>query len=195
MKRSRKEHYPVFLNLAGRTVLLVGDGPLAEGKRKALGEAGARIRRVKEAAFRERHLQGVDLAICASENESLNRKVSKAAVRRRIFVNVVDRPALCSFIAPARVRKGFLQIAISTGGRSPALAVRVKEEIAAFLGDEYGDFLDLLASVRERVFARNPTAKARAKIFHRMVRSKALDLLRDRRPREARLVIEKIAQV
>src|SRR5713226_4565593 len=120
------KHYPVFLNLKGRTVLVVGDGAEADGKLPGLRQAGAKARRVRGGLFRVSHLRGVDLVICAGSDEKLNRRVYKLASARHIFCNVVDRPPLCSFIAPAIVHKGNLQIAISTGGRSPALAVRVK---------------------------------------------------------------------
>ena len=186
-------HYPVFLDLTGRNVLLVGDGPAAEGKEQALLEAGAKIRRVNASDFRPGHLKDVVLVIYATSDEDFNARVSALAAAQRIFCNVVDRPALCSFIAPAVVRKGHVQIAISTGGRSPALAVRLKEEIAKTVGDEYGELLELLASLREQVAARNPTPEARARVFHSMVDSPALDLLRNGRPDEARRLLESLA--
>lgn len=165
------KHYPVFLDLRGRRVLLIG----AAAKIPDLRAAGAKVRTRR--GFRVADLRGVDLAIC--DNAKVGHRVYKAATARHIFCNVVDVPPLCSFIAPAIVRKGHLQIAISTGGRSPALAVRVKEEIARLLGDEYAELLDLLTPLRRRVFARHPhDSAARSRVFQAMVRGPALDLLR-----------------
>jgi siroheme synthase-like protein len=168
--------YPVFLDLTGRKVLVVGDGPLAEGKLAALQECGAEV--VRTSSFQPARLEGVWLVICASNDEGLNRRVSEAAAARRIFCNIVDRTALCSFLAPAIICRGELQVAVSTGGRSPALAVRVKEEIAALLGPEYGELLDLIAERRPRVFAAESDPARRAAIFQAMVRGPALELLR-----------------
>ncbi len=206
--------YPVFLNLTGRRVLVVGGGPVAERKVLSLLEAGAKVRLVspqitpalralvskrrvtyRHRKFRKADVAGVDLVICATGDERVNRRVYALATARRLFANVVDRPALCSFIAPAVVRKGDVQIAISTGGRSPALAVRIKEEIAGLVGNEYAELLDLLAAVRPRVLARIRTPEERARIFHAIVRSPALDLLRQGRRREALRQVRKIAKL
>lgn len=179
------KHYPVFLNLTGRRVLLVGDGHELDGKLPALRAAGAKVKRVRE--FRSADLRGVDLVICSSNDKRLNQRVYQAASRRHIFCNVVDKPPLCSFIAPAIVRKGELQIAISTGGRSPALAVRVKEEIARALGDEWAELLDLITPLRPRVFARFPDdPAARSRVFQAMARGPALKLLRAGRKADAK---------
>lgn len=165
------KHYPAFLDLRGRRVLLIG----ASGKIPDLRAAGAKIRRRR--GFRVSDLRGVDLVIC--DNPKVSHRVYKAACARHIFCNIVDVPPLCSFIAPAMVRKGNLQVAISTGGRSPALAVRVKEEIARLLGDEYAELLDLITPLRRRVFASFPDDPAvRAKAFQAMVRGPALDMVR-----------------
>lgn len=186
-------YYPVFLNLEGRRVLVVGHGRVADAKAQSLLEAGAKVRRVSGRRFQKRDLAGVNLVICATSNERLNRRASALATARRLFVNVVDRPELCSFIAPAVVRKGHVQIAISTGGHSPALAVKLKEEIAKTIVDAYGELLDLLAGLRPRVLARIPNPAARAKIFQNIVRGRALELLRHGRRLAARRLIERTA--
>ena len=182
------KHYPVFLDLKDRKVLLVGSGHELDGKLPGLREAGAKVRRVR--GLRVSDLSGVDLVICSSNDPKLNRRVYQAASKRHIFCNVVDKPPLCSFIAPAIVRKGHLQVAISTGGRSPALAVRVKEEIARALGDEWGELLDLITPLRSRVFARYPQDQAaRSRVFQAMARGPALELLRAGRKAEARKLL------
>jgi len=182
-------HYPVFLNLDGLTVVLIGDesplGQSAEGRAPSLREAGANIRRVAPTDFRPETLDGASLAICGTEDEALNARVSEAARERRIFCNIVDRPPLCSWIAPAVVRRGPLQIAVSTGGRSPALAVRIKETIDSTIGPEYETLLEMLYAFRDSVRERAATPEARSKIFQAMARGPALDLIREGRVEEA----------
>src|SRR5579871_4231952 len=164
-------HYPVFLNLTGSIVILMGDG--AEARVPHLIAAGATIRRVSPTKFTPESLDGSSLVICATDDEPLNARLSQAARDRRIFCNVLDRPPLCSWIAPAVVRRGQLQVAISTGGKSPALAVRIKETIDQMLGPEYTELLDMLASFRERIQQVAPTFEERSKIFQSMARGPA----------------------
>jgi siroheme synthase-like protein len=181
-------HYPVFLNLTGLTVVLIGDG--ANDRVPHLESAGATIRRVDPNQFLPETLDGASLVICASLDEPLNARVSAAARERNIFCNVLDRPQLCSWIAPAVVRRGSLQIAISTGGKSPALAVRIKETIDGMLGPEYSELLDMLAGFRDRVRERATTFEARSKVFQAMARGPALDLLRLGKREEAERVLQ-----
>src|SRR5437016_803674 len=141
------EHYPVYLNLSGLTVVLIGEG--AEARVPHLEAAGATIRRVSPTDFGPSRLDGASLVICAlpldPSYDALTARVSEAARERRILCNVLDRPSLCSWIAPAVVRRGPLQIAISTGGQSPALAVRLKETIDTMLGPEWSELLAMLS--------------------------------------------------
>jgi siroheme synthase-like protein len=178
-------HYPVFLNLSGLTVALIGDGPEAEGRVPALIAAEATIRRLSPTDFSSEQLDGASLVICATNDEPLNARVSDAARARNIFCNVLDRPPLCSWIAPAVVRRGPLQIAVSTGGRSPALAVRIKETIAEVIGPEYETFLDMLYAMRDRVRERASTQAERGTIFQSMARGPALEMIREGRVEDA----------
>ena len=182
-------HYPVFLDLTGMIAVLIGDqsplGQAAEGRAPSLIEAGATIRRVAPTEFQPDTLDGASLVVCGSVDEELNARVAAAARERRIFCNIVDRPALCSWIAPAIVTRSSLQIAISTGGKSPALAVRVKEAVDAAIGPEYAIFLDMLYALRDRVREQAATPEARAVIFQAMARGPALDLIRAGRVADA----------
>ena len=187
-------HYPVFLNLDGLTVVVIGDasslgqsalGQSAEARTPNLQAAGATIRRVSVTDFRPEALDGASLVVCGSEDEALNARVSDAARERRIFCNILDRPALCSWIAPAVVRRGPLQIAVSTGGRSPALAVRIKETIDRTIGAEYETLLEMLYALRDSVRERAGTPEARGRIFQAMARGPALELIREGNVEEA----------
>ncbi|HAY22062.1 MAG TPA: siroheme synthase, partial [Desulfobacterales bacterium] len=133
--------YPVFLNIDGRPCLVVGGGAIGERKVQDLLLAGARVSVVSREAtptlldlarrgeilyrqedFTPEHLDGMVLVIGATNNLQTNREISAAAQARGLPVNIVDAPALCTFIVPATVRRGELTLAIGTGGQSPALA-------------------------------------------------------------------------
>jgi siroheme synthase-like protein len=191
------EYYPVYLNLNGCMVLVVGGGRVAARKVESLRAAGAAVRVVspelepslsasvehsliehRARPFQEEDLADVSLVISATDDPVVNERVYRLAQARRIFCNVVDQPSLCSFIAPAVIRQGNIRIAISTGGRSPALAVRIKKEIAARIDSAYAELLEILASLRSQVADCFPGPEARAEIYHAIAESEALELLR-----------------
>ncbi len=165
-------------------------GQGAEGRIPHLEAAGAVIRRVAANEFLPENLDGASLIVCGTSDEGLNARVAEAAGQRRIFCNVLDRPALCSWIAPAMVRRGSLQIAVSTGGQSPALAVRIRDAVDRAIGPEYSTLLEMLSALRDRVREHATTPEARAKVFQAMVRGPALDLVCEGRTAEAKRVLE-----
>jgi siroheme synthase-like protein len=190
-------HYPVFLDLRGRRCVVVGGGALAEGKVAHLLEAGAeavvvsaevteRIRRWAEEGrltwvarpYRWGDLDGAWLGISAPEDRATNVAVSEEAKTRRVWLNAVDDPPHCSAIAPAVYRQGDLVVAVSTSGKAPALAVRLRDRFAAQLGPEYGEFLELVGEVRGEIARRVPAFRERAALWYRIVDSEILDLLR-----------------
>ena len=191
------KYYPAFLDLRGRWVLVVGGGQVAERKVAQLLESGARVRvvspdltqtlaRLAQAGqisyrwgeFDEADLDSVWLVIGATDDGRVNTQVAQAAERRNLFCNIVDVPSLCSFLAPAIVARGDVLIAISTSGHSPALAQRLKREIAAHVGPEYGQLADLMSRWRSHVMEKIPHQSQRADLFHRLVESDILNLLR-----------------
>jgi siroheme synthase-like protein len=206
-------YYPVNLDLRDRCVLIVGGGAVAEGKATQLVAAGAHVRIVSPTLtvglselvdqgviayradlFAESDLDGVALVISATDDQEVNETVAMAAARRGLLCNVVDQPALCNFITPALVVRGDLQISISTGGGSPALAQRVKREVAERIGEEYGELLELAAEMRAEARRRTPDFEQRRALLHAFVESAALDLLRAGRRAEAqRLARELLA--
>jgi siroheme synthase-like protein len=141
-------YYPVFLNLRGRSVLVAGAGKVALRKVRGLIEAGAEVTVVspraepdfeslpiawKKRRFRRSDVTGKALVFAATNDREVNRFVAEAAAAEGIPVNVADAPAECSFLVPARIRHGDLQVAISTSGRSPRLAVALRKKIEAVL--------------------------------------------------------------
>lgn len=180
--------FPLFADLRGRAVLVVGGGVVARRKIEALLQAGAdvvvvasrlvpeldqwvRLGRVQHrgTAFDSAHLQGVWLVIAASGDASVNRAVADAAAARGIFANVVDDAALSSVHVPARVRRGRLQIAISTGGAAPVLARRLRERFDAELDGSLESLVDLLARERARIRRRFPRAGQRRRFFEQLL--------------------------
>jgi precorrin-2 dehydrogenase/sirohydrochlorin ferrochelatase len=101
-------------------------------------------------SYRPGDLEDAFLVIAATDDAAVNRQVWEEARERSILINVVDKPALCTFIAPAVVRRGALTLAISTGGRSPTLARRFRERLEQELDPAYGPFVDLLGELRQR---------------------------------------------
>jgi siroheme synthase-like protein len=196
--------YPINLNLQDRAVLVVGGGLVAEGKTEQLLKSGARVSLVspeltarlceitaaglihhRRGEFSQDDLNGVMLVISATNCQTTNETVARAASERRLLCNVVDQPALCNFITPAVVERGRLQISISTGGGSPSLAQRVKREVAALIDEEYGELLEVVAELRREAHRLIPDYQGRRQLLQAFVESEALELLRGGRRKEA----------
>jgi precorrin-2 dehydrogenase/sirohydrochlorin ferrochelatase len=164
--------FPMFLKLEARRCLVVGAGSVAAGKIDGLVETGARVLvvatwalpQVTERAeagqielqlrpFSLDDLTGAFLAIVATSSADLNREIYREALRRGVLCNVVDVPELCDFYYPAVVRRGDLQIAISTNGQSPALAKRLREQLEQQFGPAYAEWISDLGATRKLVMA------------------------------------------
>ncbi len=160
-------YYPVFLNIQDKPCVVIGGGEVAERKVNILLEEGALVTVVsrdltdelKELArrgaiqvvprdYRSGDLKGALIAFSATDNQAVNRRVSEEGRQERVLVNVVDDPELCDFIVPSRIRRGDITIAISTSGRSPALARKIRTDLEASIGPEYDALASLLSQVR-----------------------------------------------
>ena len=157
--------YPVNLVLDGRSCLVVGGGRVALRKVEGLTACGARVRVVAPRitpdllafpgvmcdlrAWRPGDLVGMWLVIAATDDPAVNRAVFEAGEQAGTWVNGADDPANCSFTLPSVVRRGDLQVTVSTGGRSPALATWLRRRLEGEIGPEYADLLDLLAAERD----------------------------------------------
>lgn len=133
-------YYPIFLDLQGRTAIVVGGGRVAARKAAGLAEAGAHVRviapsissglRAQEIVrrpYRSGDLKGAVLAIAATDDRQVNHAIASEALRRSIPVNVADSLEECTFLAPSRISRGKLQIAVSTGGQDPRLAKQLRQ--------------------------------------------------------------------
>jgi siroheme synthase-like protein len=167
--------------------LVVGAGTVAEAKVRSLLKGGADVRVVGPKAtqtlrqwaregklvwhvrsFVPSDLEGMFLVVVATSSRWLNERVYQEAARRRVLCNVVDDPARCDFYYGAVVRRGPLQIAISTTGCSPALAQRLKGELEKQFGPEYGARVEQLGKTRRRLFARTMDPKRRQRLLHHL---------------------------
>ncbi|MBI4970607.1 MAG: bifunctional precorrin-2 dehydrogenase/sirohydrochlorin ferrochelatase [Candidatus Omnitrophica bacterium] len=155
-------YYPIFLNLRGRSCLVIGKGIEARRKSKALREAGAKVSVVSKPPAR---LEKFFLVVAATNNPAWNRQISKMCFRQNKLVNVVDVPGLCNFIHPSRFRQGPLQIAVSTGGASPALARHIRETVQKNWGKSWGRLLEFLKKNRRGISKKMANTRFRRKIF------------------------------
>src|ERR1700722_9456558 len=165
-------YIPIFLDVTGRECVVVGGGEVAARKVESLLEAGARVTVVSPhlsppleslAAngsmthiardYQRGDIRGCVLVYAATDDPKLHRELAAEARALGIPVNVVDVPELCTFIAPAVVKRGELQIAISTGGASPAFAARLRRNLEDQFGDEYARTLEVLRAARRRLHA------------------------------------------
>jgi precorrin-2 dehydrogenase / sirohydrochlorin ferrochelatase len=183
----------MFLKLAGRRCIVVGGGAVGEDKIAGLLEAGAELvvvapevtHKVKEWAatgkivrrarcFSPADLEGAFLVVAATSRPGVNHLVFREARQRGVLCNVVDDPERCDFYYPAVLRRGRLQIAISTGGSSPALARRLRQELEHQFSTYYGAWLEELAETRRRLIS-TPDAGQRRRWLHGLASREAFE--------------------
>ena len=175
-------YYAAFLDVTRRRCLVVGGGEPALAKAHGLLEAGAQVTVVWdrfvpafrtldvsliERRFNDDDVGGTAVVIDASGDEATGVEVSRAAQARGIPVNVLDRPALCTFIAPALVRRGPLQVAVSTSGRSPFLAAHLRRLIERWVGEEWGGMVARTGRLRDRLRQRGVSIPEQTRVFLR----------------------------
>lgn len=179
--------FPAFLKLDGRRCLVVGAGRIAEEKIESLLRAGgkivvvapeateriqawARARKIRwhRRKFSVRYLNGAFLVIAATPSPKLHAQIFKQARRLGVLCNSVDDPAHCDFYYGSVVRRGELQIAISTGGHSPALAQRLRKKLEKQISAEYEQFVTTLGAARKRMFAKTMTPALRKELLHKL---------------------------
>jgi precorrin-2 dehydrogenase/sirohydrochlorin ferrochelatase len=190
-------YFPVFLDLKNRKCVVVGGGRVAERKIQNLRKAGAAVtvvsprltpalERLKETkgiehrrrAYKTGDLKAAFLAVAATDHRPTNEKVFREASARKIPVNAVDDPVHCTFIVPAVISRGDILIAISTGGRSPALAKALRKKLEREVGGEYSSLLKLIGAVRKSILPLNWGPMKNQKIYRRLLQEDVLDLLR-----------------
>jgi precorrin-2 dehydrogenase / sirohydrochlorin ferrochelatase len=201
--------YPVILSdLEHARCVVIGAGKVAARKVAGLLEAGARpivispelcpelcalegCATILCRPYQQGDLDGAFLVIAATDDRAINREIAETCRRRGILVNVVDRPELCTFTAPAVVRRGDLLIAIATGGRSPALARFLRETLESLIDPAYGELLAILGDLRDDIRSRVPRSEQRS-VWRELLDGRLLARLRSDGEADARLLARHI---
>ena len=192
-------YYPIFLNIENQACLVVGGGEVGMRKVETLLRCDARVgvvspeigswlaEKIEEGSvelvgshYEENHLQQRFLVIAATDDLELNCRIAQDADKRGILCNVVDYPQEGNFILPSLVQRGALTLAISTSGKSPALARQIRLDLEQRFGPEYADFLELMGAVRGRLLKESQDSKANKEKFTQLVQSPLLELVRRR---------------
>jgi len=197
--------FPLFLKLEKRRCLVVGAGSIAESKIAGLVDTGAHVRVVAPEAtpqvrawassrkidwqqriFRPADLRGMFLVVAATPSAALHERIFRAARRLGVLCNIVDVQRLCDFYYPAVVRRGALQIAVSTTGHSPALAQRLRKELEGYFGAEYEEWLVSVGKAREKIHAKKLKPGKRKQLLHQLVSQEAFETFRENWKRKRR---------
>jgi len=193
--------YPIFLELSGRRVVLVGGGAVAVRKAEALLAAGARLVVVTAQAsdtltslctrtgaelirskYSKQYIGQAVLVIAATNDTKTNEQIYRDCQALEILCNVVDSPELCDFFVPAVVKRGDLQIAIGTDGYCPAYAGHVRKQIEALFGEEHGRFLSELQAVRKQIIEALPNPADRKSLLGRFVDNESFEYFKTNGP-------------
>src|SRR5215211_8401903 len=210
-QKAMNTYYPVYIQLREQPCVVIGGGKIAEGKVEGLLAAQAKVtvispdltpplRELAEEkqitylarAYQPGDLTGAFMVICATDQAEVNHQVWQEASANRQLVNVVDDTPRCNFIAPSILRKVDLTIAISTSGKAPALAVRLKEWLQGELGPEYARFLELAGELRQPLAQHVPDFETRKALWYELVDSEILDALARDDEASAREIISRI---
>jgi precorrin-2 dehydrogenase/sirohydrochlorin ferrochelatase len=194
--------YPIFLELAGRRVVIVGGGAVAARKAEAILKAQARLIVVAEhiyealrglckgakadsasspqaelieSKYAKDYLAGATLVIAATDNEKLNGQIYRDCQELEILCNVVDSPKLCDFYVPAVVRRGDLQIAVGTEGNCPAYAGHIRGKLEKIFTEKHGEFLAELETIRERIIEKVQDPAERKTLLGKLADDKSFD--------------------
>ncbi|MBW2709343.1 MAG: bifunctional precorrin-2 dehydrogenase/sirohydrochlorin ferrochelatase [Deltaproteobacteria bacterium] len=203
--------YPIFVQLEGKKVVVVGGGNVAHRKVLALLECGASVylagRELVAALeqmvekgeihflgreFKDEYLDPAFMTIAATDDKDLNHRISACAREKGVLVNAVDQPPDCDFIVPSILKRGDLLIAISTSGKSPALARRIRKGLEAQFGQEYEMFLTMMGRLRKEILSLGLPQKENSRIFQKIVDSDLLENFSDDFPQKMAVYLKKV---
>ena len=204
-------YYPAFLDLRGLDCVVIGGNEHAVAKANGLLDSGAVVTVIAETIheslqwlvrskkvtwlnreYKDNDLEGAFLVISVLMSSATNTLIRAEAKRRKILINAMDDVPNCNFIAPSILRRGPLTVAISTSGKAPALAVRIRESLAEKIGEEYSQFLEIIGPLRDELVLRFPDFESRRARWYELVDSDILSLLKAGRESEAH---ERIAEI
>jgi precorrin-2 dehydrogenase/sirohydrochlorin ferrochelatase len=194
------KYYPVNLDIQNKACLVVGGGSVGTRKVKTLVKCGAGVTvvspdmsfelksmgdhkkiKLKNRVYETKDLQGMFLVIGATGNETVNRKISEDAGRLNMLCNIADVPDACNFILPAFVEQGDLVISVSTSGKSPAFAKKLKTDLEKTFGEEYAIFLELMGAIRKKLLSEKHAPEAHKHLFDRLIENNLPELIKQRK--------------
>jgi precorrin-2 dehydrogenase/sirohydrochlorin ferrochelatase len=191
-------YYPINLDIKNRNVLVVGGGGVGSRKVKTLLSCGARVTvvsrevsaqlqalaasgeiRLEQRSYQSDDLDGMFLVIGATNDEKLNRQISSDAEQLNTLCNIADRPEVCNFILPSIVHRDDLVITISTSGKSPALAKKLRKDLEKQFGEEYGKLLRLMGAIRKKLLRQAHEPEAHKPIFEQLINSDLIGMIQE----------------
>ena len=203
--------YPIFLELSGRRVVVIGGGAVAVRKVQTLLAAGARLVIVSKDAdetltalcqgakaelikskYSKDYLVGAVLAIAATNDHKLNKQIYKDCQELEILCNVVDAPELCDFLVPAVVKRGDLQIAVGTGGSCPAYAGHLRNKLERIFTDKHGEFLAELETFRKRIIKEVADLSYRKTLLGQLADDRSFEYFIQNGPAQWRVFVNKL---
>ena len=192
------KYYPVHLDIHNRNCLVVGGGGVGTRKVKTLLDCGARVIvvspevsqqlrdlatsgeiKLEERSYQSEDLNDMFLVIGATDDEKLNKQISSDADRLNTLCNIADRPEVCNFILPSIVHRDDLVITISTSGKSPALAKKLRKSLENQFGEEYGTLLHLLGAIRKKLLQQAHEPEAHKPLFEQLINSDLIVMIQE----------------
>ncbi|MFV9644877.1 MAG: precorrin-2 dehydrogenase/sirohydrochlorin ferrochelatase family protein [Desulfobacterales bacterium] len=193
-------YYPVNLDILNRKCLVVGGGSVGTRKVLTLLDCGAIVTvvspdaaekllelagngsiRWEKRSYLASDLDTMFLVIGATDDEELNRQISADAEKLNMLCNIADRPEVCNFILPAIVNRGDLVISISTSGKSPAFAKKLRKQLEKQFGVEYAEFLRLMGAIREKLLSEKHEPEAHKHLFEQLIKSDLVEMIKNNR--------------
>lgn len=206
--------YPVMMNLEGKQAVVVGGGRVALRKITGLLDSGATVAVISPELVEELkalheadsitwvpeffspglldRFEPITLIFGATDIREVNVSLSNEAIRRRVPCNIADVPDLCTFIVPAVITQGDLIISVSTGGASPALARRIREDLEQKFGPEYAAMTRLMGELRKQIVVHGSDSESNKKVFLEIVDSQILPALRNNDLDKAVMILSEI---
>jgi precorrin-2 dehydrogenase/sirohydrochlorin ferrochelatase len=196
-------YYPINLDIQNRNVLVVGGGGVGTRKVKTLLDCGARVTvvslevsrqlqdlatsgeiKLEDRSYQSNDLSGMFLVIGATNDEKLNRQISNDAERLNTLCNIADHPEVCNFILPSIVHRDDLVITISTSGKSPALAKKLRKTLENHYGEEYGTLLRLMGAIRKKLLQQAHEPEAHKPLFEQLINSDLIGMIQEEKIEE-----------
>jgi len=193
------KYYPVNLDIRNRKCLVVGGGAVGTRKVMTLLDCGAKVTvvsidvaeklqkladndiiKLEKRPFQISDFDEMFLVMGATDNQEINREIHSEAERLGVLCNIADRPEDCNFILPAIVNRGDLIIAISTSGKSPAFAKKIRKDLEKEFGTEYSEFLKLMGEIRNKLLSEDHEPEAHKHLFEKLIQRDLVKMIKDR---------------